>query len=238
MLTNLIFNALEAMPEDGTITFRTHTDGKDVVLQVSDTGVGMSEETRKHCLDPFFTTKHGTGTGLGLSIVFGTVQRHGGSLDIHSKLGKGTTFIIRFPAQADAQPSLKTDMVSSKPDRPLHVLVVEDEPLVQMMITEFLANGGHSAETANNGREGLEKFRSGTYDVVITDRAMPDMNGDRLALAIKQENPDFPVIMLTGYGNIMAASGEMPLGVDALMSKPISVIEFWEILTKVTARRR
>jgi signal transduction histidine kinase len=100
-LTNLIFNAVEAMPNGGAILLRTAAEGDNILLEISDTGVGMSEVVRERCLEPFFTTKGEKGTGLGLSMVFGIVRRHSGSLDLNSAPGEGTTFSLRFPVATE-----------------------------------------------------------------------------------------------------------------------------------------
>src|SRR5207244_8030573 len=102
MLTNLIFNAVDAMPEGGTITMRARVDGDHVLLTVTDTGIGMSEEVRRRCLEPFFSTKDQQGTGLGLSLVHATVQRHRGTLSVDSAPGRGTTVNLRLPINSQA----------------------------------------------------------------------------------------------------------------------------------------
>ena len=122
------------------------------------------------------------------------------------------------------------------PSHPLHVLVVDDERMIRDIVTLYLSVDGHTVETATNGREGLEKFCAGEFDVVITDRSMPYMSGDKLAPAIKQVAPNKPIIMLTGFGNIMKASGEMPAGVDLVMSKPVTLDDFQSALKKVVFR--
>ncbi len=258
VLTNLILNAVGAMPEGGTITIRTRRDDGHVVLELSDTGTGMSEEVRERCLEPFFSTKGAEGTGMGLAMVYGIVQRHEGTIEIESEVGKGTTVIIRLPLQA--HPSNETDgaearvrptrslpvlerapgmtgdsSASLKPARLVHVLVVEDEPIVRKLVTEYLTGDGHTIEIATNGREGLEKFREGAFDLVLTDRAMPEKSGDWLAAAIKEEAPNTPVIMLTGFGDIMKATEESSPGVDLILAKPLMLKELRQALAKVMA---
>ncbi|MCZ6678830.1 MAG: PAS domain S-box protein [Candidatus Poribacteria bacterium] len=234
VLTNLIFNAVDAMPIGGTITIRTRSDGQHVLLEVSDTGTGMTDEVRQRCLEPFFSTKGGRGTGLGLSMVFGIIQRHKGAIDIESEPGHGTTFRIRLRSgeRYQAAPIGRTPESIS---RSLHVLLVEDKTTVSQMVTEYLIIDGHTVETAINGRMGLEKFHAGQFDLVVTDRAMPDMNGDQLAGFIKQIAPNKPVIMLTGFGDFMQAAGEHPAGVDVIVSKPVTLSAFRQALVKVMA---
>jgi DNA-binding response OmpR family regulator len=114
----------------------------------------------------------------------------------------------------------------------LRVLVVEDEPLVREVVSVYLNEDGHAVETAINGREGLEKFKDGEFDVVLTDRAMPEMNGDQLAAQIKLLRPDMPVILLTGFGDLMMDVGERPSGVDLVVSKPFTMTSLREALSK------
>ena len=222
MLANLIFNAVDAMTEGGTITVRARCEGGDVRLEVKDSGVGMSDEVRQRCLEPFFSTKGQHGTGLGLSLVHATVEQHGGTLTVESEPGRGTTFVVLLPLDNGAPASRPAEHVA-EPPRELRILVVEDEPMVRMGVVAQLGAQGHLVDTAANGREGLDKFMSGRYDLVVTDRAMPEMGGDELAASIERLSPDTPVIMLTAFGDLMEAKGEQPAGVDAVIGKPVTL---------------
>jgi signal transduction histidine kinase/ActR/RegA family two-component response regulator len=233
-LTNLIFNAVDAMPKGGTITLRTHSSKSRIILEVADTGTGMTEEVRTRCLEPFFTTKGDHGTGLGLSMVYGILQRHQGTVDIQSKLGQGTTFILSLPIVEQQQP--REIVAAPTTTRSLHVLLVDDEDLVRRILNEFLLGDDHIVETASNGREGIDKFKKGKFDVVILDRAMPDMNGDQVAQAIKQLKPETPIILLTGFGSMMQAAGEQPAGVDLVVGKPVTILGLREAVAKVVAK--
>ncbi len=224
VLTNLIFNAVDAMPDGGTLTLSTRLEGDQVVLEVQDTGMGMTEEVRQRCLEPFFTTKGELGTGLGLAMVYGIIKRHEGIIDIQSQVGKGTTFIIHLPAMTAEKPQREEGIPLAKScPNPLRILIVEDETAVREVIAEYLMVDGHTVEEAVHGREGLEKFQQGIFDLVIVDRAMPEMNGDQLAAAIKKTSPSTPVILLTGFGDMMQAPDEKPAGVDLIVSKPITL---------------
>lgn len=228
MLGNLIFNAVDAMPGGGSIVIRVYTQGDDVVMQVSDNGVGMSEEERMRCFEPFFSTKKER-SELGLSMAYGVVKRYGGFIDIASEPGKGTTVIIRFPADKRAAeiPKAAPGDVAPVPaqarqrQRPLNILVIDDEASARQFILRALRSAGHSVDTASGGQQGLAMFSGAPYDVVIVDRAMPDVNGDVVAREIKTAKPKCGVIMLTGFGQMMAASNEKPDGVDMVLSKPI-----------------
>jgi signal transduction histidine kinase/CheY-like chemotaxis protein len=239
LLTNLIFNAVDAMPEGGTIRIRTglreaasSDAAPQVFLEVSDTGTGMTDEVRRRCLEPFFSTKGERGTGLGLPMVFGIVKRHRGTMDIESTVGKGTTFIVLLPA--DASRTREAPARAAAPIGPLRVLVVDDEPIARDVLTEYLTGDGHQVETAANGREGFDKFKAGDFSVVITDRAMPEMGGDQLAAMVKEQAPSTPVVLLTGFGDLMNAAGEKPDGVDLVVKKPIRLSTLREVLAKMT----
>jgi CheY-like chemotaxis protein len=223
VLTNLIFNAVDAMPAGGVITISTSIADDLVRLAVSDTGIGMTEEERCRCLEPFFTTKGERGTGLGLSVVYGIIQRHGGVIDVLSEKNSGTTFDIRLP-QASAAEMISTSPVESV-DRGLRIMVVDDQEIICELIAEYLRNDGHMVTMAANGRDALEKFSAGGIDLVITDQSMPEMNGTQLAVGLKERAPAVPVVLLTGFGEEMQALGELPEGVDLVIGKPVSAAE-------------
>jgi CheY-like chemotaxis protein len=232
VLMNLIFNAVDAMPQGGTLRIATAVDASrgPVLVTVTDTGVGMTEEVRRRCLEPFFTTKGERGTGLGLAMAYGVIQRHRGTFDIESQLGRGTTFRIRLPACADRSTTAGPTSATTPP-RHLRVLVVDDEPSMRQVMRECLVGDGHAVETATNGRQGLQRFESGSFDVVVTDRAMPEMNGLELAAAIERTAVRKPVvIMLSGFGDELDMAGEPPPGVDLVVGKPVTLEKLREVL--------
>lgn len=223
VLTNLIFNAVDAMPEGGRISLETSMEAGDAVIHVRDTGTGMSDAVRQRCLEPFFSTKGELGTGLGLSMVYGIVERHRGKLEIESAAGQGTTFIIRLPLADNSAPSVA---VVADPDRPkscLDILIVDDEPSILEVVSAYLRCDGHVVATAASGREALEKFQRNHFDLVILDRVMPEMSGDQIARFIKQLNQNIPVIMLTGFGALIEVTGSQPQAVDVVLSKPVTM---------------
>jgi len=232
LLTNLIINAVDAMPEGGTISIRARTEEKHVVIGVSDTGTGMPEDVRKRCLEPFFSTKGERGTGMGLAMCYGIVQRHGGRLDIESTLGEGTTVRFVLPvAVAEAEGETRRPKTVSSAE--LNVLVADDEVWVQKILSKCLERDGHTCEIVATGEECLARLESQTFDLVITDRAMPQMSGDEVARRIKATCPDMPVIMLTGFGDIMNYADELPEGVNLVLSKPVTPDELREAITGV-----
>jgi PAS domain S-box-containing protein len=223
LVTDLVFNAVDAMPQGGVITIRTSTQAKCVILEISDTGKGMTDEVQRRCFEPFFSTKGDAGTGLGLASVYGIIQRHGGEISIQSQLGKGSTFTIRLPAHSGqpAKPTVAKEPVISKNDR-LRILVVEDEPMVREIEAEYLISDGHAVETAADGCEGLSKFRAGKFDLVLIDRAMPKINGDQLTEAIKELDPIMPVILVTGFETTFAGDQPQRRPADLILMKPFS----------------
>jgi signal transduction histidine kinase len=233
MLTNLIFNAVDAMPRGGRITMRTRVDGDRVLVEVTDTGFGMTEEVRRRCLEPFFSTKGQHGTGLGLAMVYGIIERHGGILDLESTLGTGTTFVISLPKREAAAQSGTHSF--EQIDRPLHVLVVDDQPVLCTLLSEYLKNDCHTVVTVNSGTEALQCFAQERFDLVITDQAMPGITGEQLAMQIKTHFPNTPIILLTGFGEVSdQASADV---IDLVLAKPVSLIEFRHALVRATTAR-
>jgi PAS domain S-box-containing protein len=236
MLVNLIFNALDAMPDGGELGVTVDNEAGrpgTVSLEVTDTGVGMSEEVRKRCLEPFFTTKGASGTGLGLATSYGIVKRHQGEIQIESELGKGTRVIVRLPV-VRTRAALPT-LTEVRHAPAMRILVVDDEEMVRNVIGEYLRADGHDVDLAEGAIVGLSKIKAGAYDLIITDRAMPEMSGDRLALEAKRVAPLVPILMLSGFGEFMNATGEHPQGVDAVVAKPITIDDLRDAIALVTA---
>ncbi len=239
-MTNMIFNAVDALPKGGSIFLKTALEGSQVSLAISDTGVGMSDETARHCFEPFFSTKGRGGTGLGLSMVYGIVKRHEASIEVKSELDKGTTFTLRFPVRKiaeDLRGAGKNISPAAGLLRKLQVLVVDDEAAVREVLTSYLDLDGHASQTAVDGRAALELFQKNKFDLVITDRAMPEMNGDRLVERIKEINPGTPIILVTGFGELMKAKGEHPKGVDLILSKPLTIAVYREAVARLFVPR-
>ncbi len=228
---NLLFNAVDAMPQGGMVTVATRTEADFIVIEVRDTGRGMTEEIRQRCFEPFFTTKGERGTGLGLAIVYGIVQRHGGSISIESEEGKGTIVVIRLPVLVPEMGVVLSKMAA--PYRPLRVLLVEDEPQVCDIQAEYLRGDGHTVETAADGCQGLKLFKAGHFDVVVADRAMPEMNGDQMTDAIKQISPGIPVLLVTGFADMITDGGEAKYRPDMILRKPITQMALRQAITRV-----
>lgn len=239
LLVNLIFNALDAMPDGGdlsVIVARNQRLSGKVQLEVVDTGVGMNPETQKRCMEPFFTTKGAAGTGLGLATSYRIVKRHHGEIKIESELGHGTRMIVTLPTILPSQVADAQKVLAFSAS--LRILLVDDEPDVRHVIAEYLDADGHHVDVAEDPRTALRKIPDGGYDLIITDRAMPEMSGDQLAARAKRLAPAVPVVMLTGFGEFMNATNERPIGVDLVVSKPITRDGLRDAIAVVTGRSR
>lgn len=213
-----------------------------VVLEVSDTGIGMDEETRRHCLEPFYTTKGERGTGLGLAMVFGIMQRHNGRVEIESALGKGTTVRLIFPLNLEDAMSASYAEESNPATPPMRILFIDDEPALRAVVQDMLTSDGHTVEVADSGLAGMEAFRgaqerSEPFDVVITDLGMPHTDGRAVARVVKSVSSTTPVILLTGWGARLHAERSIPNEVDAVLNKPPSTNELRRALAKVRAKK-
>jgi signal transduction histidine kinase/CHASE3 domain sensor protein/ActR/RegA family two-component response regulator len=232
-LVNLIFNAVDAMPDGGELVLRTSLiqerasrggpPAKFVRLEVADTGVGMDEETRRRCIEPFFTTKGERGMGLGLAMVYATMQRHGSDLEIRSAPRRGTRFRFSFPVASAHAMDVATSTPSVLPA--LNILLVDDDPLVSGAVLETLKREGHQVMTADGGQAGIDAFLSArtqgkAFDVVITDLGMPHVDGQQVSAAVKSAEPSTIVILLTGWGERLLAEGGTPPKVDCMLHKP------------------
>ncbi len=228
-LTNLIFNAVDAMPTGGTLLITTRTiaagEIERVVIEVSDTGIGMDDDTRRRCLEPFYTTKGERGTGLGLAMVYGMTQRHSAELEIESAIGKGTTIALSFPAQASSVVSREPSISPAPLGRRLRILLVDDDPMLIKSLQDTLQEDGHVVTATHGGQAGIDAFsashrRGEAFDIVITDLGMPHVDGRKVATSIKSLSGTTPVILLTGWGQRLIATNDVPPHVDKVLSKP------------------
>jgi PAS domain S-box-containing protein len=236
-VTNFVLNAVDAMPEGGTLTLRTFADaqGMRVGLEVADTGLGMTDEARARCLEPFFTTKGERGTGLGLAMAYGMAQRHDAELEIESERGKGTTLRLLFPTTRSEAVSESTS--PPEPQRPLRILIVDDDPLLLLSVQDTLEAEGHSVVAANGGQAGIDAFAEAQgdkpFEFVITDLGMPHVDGRTVAAAIKRMSEKTPVVMLTGWGQRLLATRDMPEHVDRVLSKPPKIKDLRKALREL-----
>jgi signal transduction histidine kinase/DNA-binding response OmpR family regulator len=247
-LTNLIFNAVDAMPDGGILTLRTGVAAtassaggpvaRQVRVEVTDTGIGMDEETRRRCLEPFYTTKGEGGTGLGLAMVYGLAQSHHADLTIESAVGRGTTvrlsFAVAAPAAVPAVHATRRPQTSQR----LRVLLVDDDPAIIKSLREILEQDGHAVAFADGGQKGIDTFlaalaQGSPFSVVISDLGMPYVDGRKVAAAIKSAAPLTPIILLTGWGRRLLADSDIPPHVDRVLGKPPRLAEIRSALAEL-----
>ena len=241
IIVNLAVNARDAMANGGRLAIRTsnvylgeeyarsHVDAKPgayALLEVSDTGTGMTEEVRAHLFEPFFTTKDiGKGTGLGLAMVYGAVRQNGGHIDVHSELAKGSMFRIYLPAAtgvASATPAPPAAAMAQ--GRGASILLVEDDEAVRGFAANALRRFGHDIQAFANGEDALAALSSlsPTPELLITDVIMPGMNGRVLAERVAARLPNIRVLFVSGYPQDVMAGGPSKVGTEFL-AKPYSV---------------
>ena len=237
-LTNLVFNAVDALPNGGSIRLRGHREGEQVVLEVQDTGIGMSPEVQARAFDPFFTTRGERGTGLGLAQVLGIVQSHAGDIRVVSQPAHGTTFELRFPLAKGASEREHEAPKPAPQVQPLSVLAVDDEELLVRLVAISLSSLGHQVSTATSAEEALELLERARYDVVISDLGLgTGMNGWELAGTVRHRWPETRFVLATGSGPSIDVKGLAERGVDAVLTKPYRVQELRQVVSQVSGVR-
>ena len=252
-LTNLIFNALDAMPQGGTLTITTRqVSGSEVdetrafdpvaervrewvELSVADTGIGMPPAVQARLFEPFFTTKGVRGTGLGLSMVHGIISRHEGEVTVQSAAGQGTTITLRLPVAEAATEVVPPPTAPLPLPAPLKLLVIDDDPLLVETLHDLLRILGHEAAIATSGEEGLMRLAVERFDLVLTDLGMPGMSGWEVAQAVKARWPQLPVILVTGWGDALERARLEGSGVDVVLTKPYTVAQLTHALVQGVA---
>ena len=243
-VVNLIFNAVDAMPEGGTITLQTRALGNGASIEVRDTGTGMDEQTRRRCLEPFFSTKGEHGSGLGLAMVYGMLKRHAGEIEIVSEPGFGTTMRLLFSADGErADRQLTTSPLADVIGigKGARILLADDDPMLLESLRAALETDGHHVMTADDGQSAIDAFeaadKSGApFTVVITDFVMPIVDGRKVSSAVNQMRPGTPVIMLTAWGNRVRAQDDTLPFVDHIMAKPANLTELRMALERFLPR--
>jgi CheY-like chemotaxis protein len=203
---------------------------RQVQLEVADTGIGMDEETRRRCLEPFYTTKGERGTGLGLAMVYGMVQRHSAELEIESAVRQGTLVRLVFAVADPIVPAAGAGPRLQQPVSRLRILLVDDDPMLIKSLQDILEQDGHVVTVADGGQKGIATFTAALshgprFSLVITDLGMPYVDGRKVAAGIKAASPHTPVILLTGWGQRLVAENDIPPHVDRVLSKPPRLAE-------------
>jgi CheY-like chemotaxis protein len=221
IFTNLIFNAVDAMPKGGAITLRTETVGSQVQIVFSDTGIGMDEETKLRIFEPFFTTKKDVGSGLGLSTAYNTVIGWGGSIEVDSTPGSGTTFALRFPVWGGSEAAAESESVLPLSSRG-KILVVDDDEAISGLLSRLLGSR-HEVEVAADGRQALDRFTAGKYDVTMIDLGMSGMSGDQLVQQLKELDPAVATVLITGWALSEMDTRMFPF--DLRLAKPFDDLD-------------
>lgn len=244
ILTNLILNAVDAMPNGGTITIRSINKDRLFCIEVEDTGVGMDEKTKAKIFDPFFSTKGDQGTGLGLAMVKTLVSKRQGDISLKSEPNIGTKFTITLPKvnienesqRLSAQMPQPQEMIENT--HQLNVLIIDDEEELRILLAEILHEADYKVFLARDGKEGIEKFKNHKIDIVFTDLGMPEMNGWQVAKTIKALDPDVPVVLISGWGRDLKDQDITNTGVDYLASKPFHIDEIFQLLIQAKQHLR
>jgi PAS domain S-box-containing protein len=223
VFTNIINNALDAMPEGGALKIATCKEDDLIVINIADTGVGIPEAIVDRIFDPFYTTKGVRSTGLGMSISYGIINRHKGTIGVESREGQGTTFTIKLPVIEECSTTKEQTKAMPLAERKAKILIVEDEEEVRNLLSDILASGEHEVKAAANGTQGLEFFEGGSFDLVFTDLGMPDMSGWEVAKKIKAINGKVPIVLVTGWNVEIQDDEKNNNHVDKVIQKPFQV---------------
>jgi PAS domain S-box-containing protein len=230
--TNLIFNAVDAMPNGGRISIKSRAEGANVVVDVRDTGIGMDETVRARIFDPFFSTKGTKGMGLGLSVAFGIVGRHKGSINAESEPGRGTCFTIRLPiAQVRAEQGPQE--IGSSEERVARILVIDDEVEITELVTDILECAGHTVRSSTSGSAALGILAAESFDMLLCDLGMREMSGWEVVKAVRTRDEMIGVVLLTGWGATLSEERVAAHGIDAVLSKPFEMKKLLDTISRI-----
>ena len=230
---NLISNALNAMPDGGSLSFCTWSDENTVFISISDTGTGMTEEVKKKVFDPFFTTRRPEGTGLGMSTSYCIIEEHGGKIDIESEVGQGTTFILSIPndkkkVQQTVLPESSQETKETKENKEnkgLRVLVVDDNEGMRSVLDQSLSRIGCNVKTVENGTDALELSKREEFDIVLCDLVMPDICGYDVVKALNELEKSPKIGIITGWAEELIPLEKEVLEIDFIVKKPFKLSE-------------
>ncbi len=240
VLVNLVFNAVDAMPNGGRIILSASEINGQVEIRVTDSGTGMTEEVRTRIFDPFFTTKGKAGMGLGLAVSYGIICRHEGTLEAESELGQGTSFVIKLAVAKQLAPAQLSESIVQAailaPSVALRLLVVDDEDYVRELLHDILDSLGHHVVEAEDGFKALALLNTQVFDAVFTDIGMPGMSGWELARLIRERCGEIPLAILTGWGDALGSNEQQAAKVDWIVAKPFLLERIEEIVNKILER--
>ncbi len=231
---NIMNNALDAIPDGGRISFSTESDENTVLISISDTGVGMPENIKKKAFDPFFTTRRPIGTGLGLSCVYSIIKSHGGKIEVESEVGEGTTFNLSIPIQKKAVlKAERPEPVRKKTEKKIHILVVDDNEELCVVLSSFLIRDGHTVKALNNGMEAIELARREDFDLVLCDLAMPGVTGHDVIRALNNLDMRPKIGLITGWDEKLKVFDEEDMKVDFILNKPYNFSKLTKHINEV-----
>ena len=233
VLTNLIFNAVDAMPDGGRIVLSTRVINGNIVIEVEDDGAGIDEKVIDKIFDPFFSTKGVKGTGLGLSVSYGIISRHQGEIFVESKKGGGSSFKIVLPIiMVENTDQTQTD-THSQTGVKLKIVVIDDESVLRNLLADILTLDSHEVHTAANGKDGLEIIDEIDPQVVFTDLGMPGMSGWEVIKTVNEKYPGKPIVMVTGWGDQIDKVKLKESDVYTVIAKPFEIYQLRETLNKI-----
>lgn len=238
IVSNLCTNAIQAMPIGGTLTVQASSSSGTLQLLVRDTGVGMTDEVRARIFEPFFTTKGlGEGTGLGLAVVHGTVRSLDGVVDVQSTPGLGTTFVVQLPLEARRDPSSNEARTSGA--LTVHrTLVIDDDAAVLASVRATLESFGFPVTTRQSAAEGLLEWQRvpGRYGLILCDLTMPQTSGVDLLFRVRQQAPSFPIVLMTGFAELLRGTDRTLPADVRLLPKPFTREELHQALLEVLVK--
>ncbi|MBT6052965.1 MAG: response regulator, partial [Candidatus Scalindua sp.] len=218
---NIINNAMDAMPDGGSISFCTWSKEDTLFVSISDTGKGMTKEVKSYMFDPFFTTKCPEGTGLGMSIAYGIITRHGGKIEVESDLGRGSTFTLQFPTtNKKISPTMTLELEQEIYKKNLRILVVEDEEDLCDILDKFLSRRGCKVKIVDNGAGAINIIKVEDFDLILCDLGMPDVNGYKVVRAINELIKRPKIGIVTGWEADRKLFDKEDMNVDFFLKKP------------------
>ena len=226
VFVNIINNALDAMPDGGRISFSTWSNEDTVFVEISDTGMGMSEEVKNRIFDPFFTTSRPERTGLGMGVAYSIITRHGGKIGVESEEGKGTTLTLSLPINNEIkQQKLSSKSAPDKMAKGLSILVVDDEEEICNILDKFFSRVGHMVKAVSSGAEAIELAKREDFDLVICDLTMPGVTGYDVIKALNELDKVPKIGISTGSIEDYSSAEVNALKADFIINKPFRLLE-------------
>jgi CheY-like chemotaxis protein len=243
VLVNLIKNALEAMPEGGDLSIGTYVQGREVLLKIADTGIGIPEEHFQRIFEPFFTSKGTQSSGLGLSSCYGIVKKHQGEIQVYSTPGQGTEFVINFPKAHSSNTTGKVAVRIIAEKIPIRFLLIDDEVNILKAVEMYFEDTEIDISTARTAHEGIRAIEDEAFDVILCDLSMDDMDGLEVGKWVgqfcrRQGIPKIPFLLYTGLDKQLDAIKLKEGGIDRVVNKPTPCQDLLHIVREmVTARK-